>query len=542
MPRSIFVVPPAHNEPVYSYMPGSYERKALFEALSEAYKKEVEIPMFINGAPIQTGQLEEIRPPHDLQRVLGFYHRGDASHVRQAVDAALAARHKWMNVSWKQRASIFLKAADLIAGPYRAKLNAATMLGQSKSAHQSEIDAGCEMVDFLRFNVEYMADIYSYQPTSFSLQWNRIDARPLEGFVFAVTPFNFTSIAGNLPTAPAMMGNTVVWKPARTQIYSAAVLMEVFTKAGLPDGVINMVFVSGPEASDTILQHPMLAGIHFTGSTPVFKHMWKTIGRELDRYKNYPRLVGETGGKNFVLMHHSADPAQVATGLTRGAFEYQGQKCSAASRAYIPHSRWQEVREELLADLRQLKVGPPDDFTNFMNAVIDEGAFDKIARYIDNARGHSAVKVLFGGNYDKSKGYFIEPTVLLAEDPHYITMEEEIFGPVLTVYVYDDQMFDETLDLIDNTSVYGLTGSIFATDRYVIQQVEDRLMFAAGNFYINDKPTGAVVNQQPFGGSRASGTNDKAGSLVNLLRWVSPRTIKENFMPPDEHSYPFMLP
>jgi 1-pyrroline-5-carboxylate dehydrogenase len=467
-------------------------------------------------------------------------YQGSAEHVNMAIGAALAARESWANMCWKHRASIFLKAASLLAGPYRAKINAATMIGQSKTVHQAEIDAACEIIDFLRFNVQYMEEIYNKQPESSEHIWNRIEQRPLEGFVFALTPFNFTAIAGNLPTAPAMMGNVVVWKASKTQVYSASVLMEVFREAGVPDGVINLVFASGPVIGDIVLKHPDFAGIHFTGSTGVFNGMWKTVGDNIGNYKTYPRLVGETGGKDFVMVHPSANAAQVVTALTRGAFEYQGQKCSAASRAYIPESMWGDVKAGLAADLGSIRMGAPEDFTNFMCAVIDEVSFDLLAGFIDRARDDDDADVIIGGKCDKSEGYFIEPTVIQAKDPKYITMVEELFGPVLTIYVYKDADYEKTLDLLDETSPYGLTGAVFATDRQVISSTTKRLVNAAGNFYINDKPTGAVVGQQPFGGARASGTNDKAGSYLNLLRWVSPRTIKESFLPPTDYRYPFM--
>jgi 1-pyrroline-5-carboxylate dehydrogenase len=539
MQEGIYSVPTAKNEPVLSYSEGTQERKLLQEAIQEARSELRDIPMIINGKEIRTDNKIEIRPPHNIDHLLGHYHKGDASHVQMAIDAALDAKEEWENMPWKQRASIFLKAASLVAGPYRAKLNAATMLGQSKNPHQAEIDSACELTDFLRFNVQYMSNIYKVQPYSDELRWNRFDQRPLEGFVFALTPFNFTAIAGNLPTAPAMMGNTVVWKPSNSQIYSAIVLMEIFKEAGVPDGVINLIYVSGPVAGKEIFSHRDFAGIHFTGSTQVFQNIWKEIGDNITRYKTYPRVVGETGGKNFVFAHPTAEAIQVATALTRGAFEYQGQKCSAASRAYIPKSLWDDILFEIGRDIKNMKTGPVEDFSNFINAVIDEASFDSLAGYIDNAKKDPDVEILFGGTYDKSKGYFIEPTVLLTKDPKYITMEEELFGPILTVYVYEDEDFDEVIELIDTTSIYGLTGSVFSKDRGAINKVTRRLRNAAGNFYINDKPTGAVVNQQPFGGARGSGTNDKAGSYLNLIRWVSPRTIKECFLPPESYKYPF---
>lgn len=540
MPKGIYNVPAAKNEPVLSYAPGTPERLALEAEIKRARSEQRDIPMIIGGAEIRTNRQIAISPPHDHGHVLGHYHFGDKTHVEQAVTAALNAREEWAALSWEHRASIFLKAADLIAGPYRARINAATMLGQSKNAFQAEIDAACELIDFLRFNVYYMSQIYAEQPESSPGVWNRLEYRPLEGFVFAITPFNFTAIAGNLPSAPALMGNVVVWKPALTQVYSAHVIMEVFREAGLPDGVINLIFADGPEAGEVIFDYQDFAGLHFTGSTQVFRQLWKTIASKLDRYKTYPRIVGETGGKDFVLAHKSANAKALATALVRGAFEYQGQKCSAASRAYIPDNLWDEVKGYLLDDLKEIKMGGVEDFGNFVNAVIDERAFDKITGYIENARKSNRVEIIAGGGHDKSKGYFIEPTVLLAEDPLYTTMCEEIFGPVLTVYVYKAEEFESTLYLVDSTSDYGLTGAVFAQDRYAIELATKKLVHAAGNFYINDKPTGAVVGQQPFGGSRGSGTNDKAGSPYNLLRWVTPRTIKETFVPPVDYKYPFL--
>jgi len=499
-----------------------------------------DIPMIIGGAEVTTGKKIAITPPHDHRHILGYFHEGDEGHVHQAIHAALAAKDAWASLAWEQRASIFLKAADLIAGPYRAEINAATMLGQSKNVYQAEIDAACELIDFFRFNVRYMTEIYSEQPGSAPGTWNRLEYRPLEGFVFALTPFNFTSIAGNLPGAPALMGNTVVWKPAYTQVYSAQVIMKVFQEAGLPDGVINLIFVDGPVAGDIIFKHPDFAGLHFTGSTGVFRHLWKTIGGNIDLYKTYPRVVGETGGKDFILAHESADPKEVATAIARGAFEYQGQKCSAASRVYLPMGSWETVKDFLVADLNDFKMGDPVDFSNFINAVIDEKAFDKISGYIEQARQDDLCEIVAGGNHDKSKGYFIEPTVILTKNPQATTMCEEIFGPVVTIYLYSEDRFEETLELIDSTSPYALTGAIFCKDRYLIEMAMDKLSQAAGNFYINDKPTGAVVGQQPFGGARASGTNDKAGSVLNLLRWVSPRTIKETFVSARDYRYPFL--
>lgn len=541
MSKGFFNVPYPVNEAVYSYGPGTKERQLLKEALKSARAQQVDVPMYIGGKEVRTGDKVAMHPPHDHQHVLGHFHQGTKQHVNEAIDAALAAKADWENLSWEHRASIFLKAADLIAGPYRYKLNAATMLGQSKNAYQAEIDSACEIIDFLRFNVQYMSEIYSQQPpVSPRGVWNRVEQRPLEGFVFALTPFNFTAIAGNLPTSVAMMGNVVVWKPSNTQVYSAQVLMEIFREAGLPDGVINLVYVSGPDAGDVIFKHPDFAGIHFTGSTGVFQNIWKTIGENIHLYKTYPRIVGETGGKDFILIHPSADVDVSATALSRGAFEYQGQKCSAASRAYIPTSLWPSIKERVVSDLASFKMGGTEDFSNFINAVIDEKSFDKLAKYIDAAKNDKDIEIIAGGNYDKSKGYFIEPTIIVAKTADYITMCEELFGPVLTIYVYEDAKWEETLKVVDETSIYALTGSIIAQDRYAIEQATKALRNAAGNFYINDKCTGAVVGQQPFGGARGSGTNDKAGSMINLLRWVSPRTIKETFDPPKDYRYPFL--
>jgi 1-pyrroline-5-carboxylate dehydrogenase len=540
MSKGFFRVPVPKNEPVLSYAPGSPERAALKKALTEARVQEIDIPMYIGSERVRTGNKKRIAPPHDHRHTLGYYHEGDASHAEQAITAALNAKPLWSELGWEHRASIFLKAADLIAGPYRARLNAATMLGQSKNAYQAEIDSACEIIDFLRFNASYMADIYAQQPESSPGIWNRLEHRPLEGFVFALTPFNFTAIAGNLPASAALMGNTVVWKPADAQIYSAHVLMEVFREAGVPDGVINLIYVDGPVAGQVIFKHPDFAGIHFTGSTGVFQSIWKIIGENIQFYKSYPRIVGETGGKDFVLAHKSADARALATALVRGAFEYQGQKCSAASRAYIPSNLWEEVKGYLRADLEQIRMGGVEDFRNFVNAVISEKSFDKIAKYIEHAKKDPKSEIIAGGGYDKSVGYFIEPTIIESFDPQSVTMCEELFGPVLTVYVYHSENFEQTLELVDQTSPYALTGSIFAQDRYAVELATQKLVNAAGNFYINDKPTGAVVGQQPFGGGRASGTNDKAGSLLNLLRWVSPRAIKETFVPATDFRYPFM--
>jgi 1-pyrroline-5-carboxylate dehydrogenase len=541
MLKGFFKVPEQKNEPVKNYSPGSPERKALRLALAKAREMQEDIPMYIGGEKVFTDKKIAIHPPHDHQHTLGYFHEGDTSHVEQAINAALGAKEAWESLTWEHRASVFLKAADLIAGPYREKINAATMLGQSKNAYQAEIDSACELIDFLRFNVHFMTEIYAQQPPiAGDAIWNRTEQRPLEGFVFALTPFNFTAISGNLPAAPALMGNTVVWKPAFTQIYSAKVIMEIFKEAGLPDGVINLIYVDGPVAGEVIFAHPDFAGIHFTGSTAVFQTIWKTIGENIHRYKSYPRIVGETGGKDFLIAHRSAHPKQVATALSRGAFEYQGQKCSAASRAYIPSNLWEDVKKYLLEDLASMKMGGVEDFSNFINAVIDEKSFDKITGYIDRAKEAPDVEIIAGGNYDKSIGYFIEPTVLVVQDPMYPTMKEEIFGPVLTVYVYHENHFDTALELVDQTSPYALTGAIFSQDRYAIELASQKLRNAAGNFYINDKPTGAVVGQQPFGGARASGTNDKAGSMINLLRWVSPRTVKETFVSPTDYRYPFL--
>lgn len=541
MLKGFFQVPVPLNETVLNYAPDSLERSLLEQALNEGRSSTKDIPMFIGGKEIRTDSQVNIHPPHDHNHILGHYHQGDKSHVEQAINAALAAKSSWENLSWEHRASIFLKAADLIAGPYRFKLNAATMLCQSKNAYQAEIDSACEIIDFLRFNVKFMADIYAAQPpVSPRGIWNRVEQRPLEGFIFALTPFNFTAIAGNLPTSAAMMGNVVVWKPANAQIYSASVLMEVFREAGLPDGVINLIFVSGPDAGDVIFNHPEFAGIHFTGSTAVFQNIWKTIGNNIHKYKTYPRIVGETGGKDFILIHGSANTAVSATAIVRGAFEYQGQKCSAASRVYVARSVWPAIKQQVIDNLAEIKMGPPEDFGNFINAVIDEKSFDKLVQYIQDAKKDPDVEIIAGGNYDKAEGYFIEPTIFETKDPYYVTMCEELFGPVLTVFVYEDEDFDKTLEILDKTSVYALTGAVIAQDRYIIEKASQALKNAAGNFYINDKPTGAVVGQQPFGGARGSGTNDKAGSMVNLLRWVSPRAIKETFDPPKDYRYPFL--
>ena len=540
MSNAIYELPIAVNEPVLTYAPGSPERaevKAMYETMKS---KKINVPMTIGGKKINTKNKVEMFPPHDVKNSLGTFSKGDATHVTKAINAALKAKDDWAAMAWQDRAAIFLKAADLLSGPYRAKMNAATMLGQSKNIYQAEIDAVAEFCDFLRFNAQFMTDIYVQQPESAEGIWNRMEFRPLEGFIFAISPFNFTSIAGNLSAAPALLGNTVVWKPAETQIYSAAVIMEVFEAAGLPPGVINLIFVDGPVAGDIIFSHPDFAGLHYTGSTGVFQNLWKTIGANIHKYKTYPRIVGETGGKDFVVAHQSADAKQVATALVRGAFEFQGQKCSAASRAYISKTLWKEVEKYMSEDLESITMGSPEDFTNFVNAVIDERAFDKITSHISKAKKAKNAKVIFGGNYSKKEGYFIEPTVILTTDPKYSTMEEEIFGPVLTIYLFNDSAFEKTLKLVDTTSPYALTGAVFAKERTVINQASHALRNAAGNFYINDKPTGAVVGQQPFGGARASGTNDKAGSVLNLYRWLSPRTIKETLVPATDYRYPFM--
>jgi len=535
-----FSYPLPVNEPVHSYAPGSPERKALKQVLKELKSEEADIPMYIGADEIRTGNTQAIHPPHEIKHTLGHFHAGDESHVKQAIEAALAARTAWADMSWENRANIFLRAADLISTKYRYHMNGTTMLGQSKNAFQAEIDSACEIIDFLRFNVHFLSEIYKQQPISAPGMHNRMEYRPLEGFVLAVTPFNFTAIGGNLPTSAAMCGNVVVWKPANTQIYSAQMFMRILKEAGLPDGVINLIYVDGPTIGKVCFAHKDFAGVHFTGSTGVFNQMWKTIGENIANYKSYPRIVGETGGKDFVLAHRSADPRVVSTALLRGAFEYQGQKCSAASRAYIPSNMADDVRQQLIDGVKSFKIGPVDDFANFINAVIDERSFDKIAQYIDEAKNNANASILAGGEYDKSKGYFIHPTVIEALDPKYVTMCEEIFGPVLTIYVYDENKFEETLELVDTTSPYALTGSIIAQDRYAVELATHKLRNAAGNFYINDKPTGAVVGQQPFGGARASGTNDKAGSILNLYRWLSPRTIKETFNPPIDYSYPFL--
>jgi 1-pyrroline-5-carboxylate dehydrogenase len=540
MLKGFFHVPKAINEPVKAYAPNSPEKAAVLAAYKEMWNSQIDVPLYIGSEEIRTGNTRNMSAPHDHKHIVGTYHLAEKSHVEKAISNALASRKAWAAMPWEQRAAIFLKAAELIAGPYRAKINAATMIAQSKTIHQAEIDASCELIDFLRYNVEFMTQIYNDQPTSDSSVWNRVEYRPLEGFVYAITPFNFTAIAANLPASAAMMGNVVVWKPSDSQVFSAKIIIDVFKEAGVPDGVINVVFGDPVMISDTIFDHPDFAGIHYTGSTFVFKEIWKKIGTNIHKYKTYPRIVGETGGKDFVLAHPSANVKQVVTGLIRGAFEFQGQKCSAASRAYIPKSLWPAVHAELKAEMATIKMGSPEDFSNFFTAVIHEGSFDKLAKFIDQAKKDSDAEVIIGGNYDKSVGYFVEPTVILTTNPKYTTMETELFGPVLTIYIYDDANWKETLKLIDETSEYALTGAVFSQDRYAITEATQTLENSAGNFYINDKPTGAVVGMQPFGGARASGTNDKAGSAQNLLRWVSPRTIKETFVTPENYRYPFL--
>lgn len=541
MGKGFFQVPTAINEPVKGYAPGSLEREQVQKQYKEFYNSQVEVPLYIGSEEIKTGNTRTMSPPHEHKHVVGHYHTAEKKHVEKAISNCLQARESWANLTWEQRAAIFLKAAELIAGPYRAKINAATMIAQSKTIHQAEIDAACEFIDFLRFNVEFMSQIYEEQPDSAEGIWNRVEYRPLEGFVYAITPFNFTAIAGNLPASAAMMGNVCVWKPSDSQVYSAKVIMDVFKEAGLPDGVINMVMGDPVMISDTILDSPDFSGIHFTGSTHVFKSLWKQIGNNIEKYKTYPRIVGETGGKDFIIAHPSAKPKQVATAITRGAFEFQGQKCSAASRVYLPKSTADEVLNFVKKDVESFnKPGSPEDMSNFITAVIHEGSFDKLAKYIDGAKADKNAEIIVGGNYDKSVGYFIEPTVIVTKDPKYTTMCTELFGPVVTVYIYDDKDWSKTLELVDNTSEYALTGAVLSTDRYAIDQATKALQNSAGNFYINDKPTGAVVGQQPFGGARASGTNDKAGSAQNLLRWVSPRLIKETFVTPEDYRYPFL--
>ncbi len=541
MSNGFFQIPAAVNEPIKSYAPGTTEREAVLKQYKEYYNGKVDVPMYIGGEEIKTGNTKPMSPPHDHKHIIGNYHIAEKKHVEKAISNALESRNAWANLPWEQRAAIFLKAADLIAGPYRAKINAATMMAQSKTIHQAEIDAACEFIDFLRFNVEFMSQIYEEQPDSSEGIWNRIEYRALEGFIYAITPFNFTAIAGNLPASAALMGNVVIWKPSDSQIFSAKVIVDIFKEAGLPDGVINVIYGDPIMITNTVLSSPDFAGLHFTGSTYVFKELWKQIGNNIHTYKTYPKIVGETGGKDFIIAHPSAKPAQVATAIIRGAFEFQGQKCSAASRVYLPKSSSKEILDLMKKDINSFnKPGSPEDMSNFITAVIHEGSFDKLAKYIDQAKKDNNVEVFAGGNYDKSKGYFIEPTVLITTDPKYITMETELFGPVVTIYIYEDEEWSNTLKLVDNTSEYALTGAVISTDRYAIEEATIALQNSAGNFYINDKPTGAVVGQQPFGGARASGTNDKAGSAQNLLRWVSPRLIKETFVTPENYRYPFL--
>ena len=540
MPKGFFNVPKAINEPVKSYAPGTPEREQVLVAYKELWNSSIEVPLYIGNQEIKTGNTRTMSPPHHHKYVVGTYHLAEKQHIELAIASALEARTAWANLAWEHRAAIFFKAAELIAGPYRAKINAATMIAQSKTIHQAEIDAACELIDFLRFNVEFMTQIYKDQPTSDSQFWNKVEYRPLEGFVYAVTPFNFTAIAANLPASAAMMGNTVVWKPSDSQVFSAKVIIDIFKEAGLPNGVINVVFGDPVMITDTVLASPDFAGIHYTGSTFVFKEIWSKIGSNIHNYKTYPRIVGETGGKDFIIAHPSANPKQVAANAIRGAFEFQGQKCSAASRAYFPKSLWPAIKAEFDKEIPTIKMGSPEDMSNFFTAVIHEGSFDKLASYIEQAKQDADAEIIYGGGYDKSVGYFVEPTIILTTNPKYKTMETELFGPVLTIYIYEDKDWKNTLQLIDETSEYALTGAVFSEDRYAIEEAAKALENSAGNFYINDKPTGAVVGNQPFGGARASGTNDKAGSAQNLLRWVSPRTIKETFVTPTDYRYPFL--
>jgi 1-pyrroline-5-carboxylate dehydrogenase len=540
MGKGFFEVPIAVNDPIKEYAPGSPERKAVSETYKAMYNSTIDVPLYINGKNITTGNTATMSPPHDHKHILGTYHKAEKNHIEEAIATALEARKAWSQTPWEQRAAIFLRAAELVAGPYRARINAATMLAQSKTVHQAEIDAACEYIDFLRFNVQYMTEIYAEQPESTSGAWNRLEYRPLEGFVYAITPFNFTAIAGNLPASAALMGNVVVWKPSDSQVFSAKILLDVFKEAGVPAGVINMVMGDPVMITDTVLASPDFSGIHFTGSTWVFKDIWQKIGTNIHNYKTYPRIVGETGGKDFIVAHKTANAKQVATAIVRGSFEFQGQKCSAASRCYISKSIWADVKKYVLADMATFKMGSPEDMSNYITAVIHEGSFDKLAKYIDQAKADSDADVIAGGNYDKSTGYFIEPTVIIASDPKYTTMCDELFGPVVTIYVFEDDAWEETLHLVDETGEYALTGAVLSEDRYALEQAMKILENAAGNFYVNDKPTGAVVGQQPFGGARASGTNDKAGSPQNLLRWVSPRLIKETLVTPEDYRYPFL--
>jgi len=540
MLKGFFHVPKAVNEPVKGYAPNSPEKAAVQAAYTKMWNSKIDVPLYIGSEEIRTGNTKNMTAPHDHKHIVGTYHLAEKSHVEKAIANALEAKTAWANMAWEQRAAIFLKAAELIAGPYRARINAATMIAQSKNIHQAEIDASCEFIDFLRFNVEFMTQIYNDQPNSNSDMWNRLEYRPLEGFVYAITPFNFTAIAGNLPASAAMMGNVVIWKPSDSQVFSAQIIIEVFKEAGVPDGVINVVFGDALMITDTVLASRDFAGIHFTGSTHVFKDIWAKIGTNIHHYKTYPRIVGETGGKDFIIAHPSSNPKQVATGIVRGAFEFQGQKCSAASRSYVPRSLWPAIKQQLITDTKSMRMGSPEDFGNFITAVIHEGSFDKLASFIDQAKKDADAEIIVGGNYDKSVGYFIEPTIIVTTNPHYSTMETELFGPVMTIFVYEDNKWEETLELVDTTSEYALTGAVFSQDRYAIEQATTKLQNAAGNFYINDKPTGAVVGMQPFGGARASGTNDKAGSALNLLRWASPRTIKETFITPEDYRYAFL--
>lgn len=540
MSKGFFQVPKAVNEPVKSYAPNSPEKAAVLAAYKKMWNETIDVPMYIGSEQVRTGNTRNMSAPHDHQHIVGTYHIAEKKHIESAIASALEARKTWSQMPWEHRAAIFLKAAELIAGPYRARINAATMIAQSKTIFQAEIDASCELIDFLRYNVEFMTQIYNDQPKSVSDVWNKVEYRPLEGFIYAITPFNFTAIAANLPASAALMGNTVIWKPSDSQVFSAKIIIAIFKEAGVPDGVINVVFGDPVMITDVVLASPDFAGVHYTGSTFVFKEIWKKIGENIHTYKTYPKIVGETGGKDFIVAHSSANVKQVVTGITRGAFEFQGQKCSAASRAYIPQSLWPAVKAQLITDVNSMKMGSPEDFGNFITAVIHEGSFNKLAGYIDQAKKDSDAEIILGGNYDKSKGYFIEPTVIVTTNPKYATMETELFGPVITIYVYDDAKWHETLKLVDETSEYALTGAVFSQNRYAIVEAANALQNAAGNFYINDKPTGAVVGMQPFGGARASGTNDKAGSMQNLLRWVSPRTIKETFITPEDYRYPFL--
>ena len=540
MGKGFFEVPIAVNEQIKGYAPGSLERTEVLDVYKKMYNSTIDVAMYINGKDVKTGNIDRMSPPHDHQHIVGTYHKAEKKHIETAISGALVAREKWANTPWEQRAAIFLKAAELIAGPYRAKINAATMIAQSKTIHQAEIDAACELIDFLRFNVQFMTEIYAEQPESTSDAWNRLEYRPLEGFIYAITPFNFTAIAGNLPASAALMGNVVIWKPSDSQVFSAKIILDVFKEAGVPEGVIQMVMGDPIMITDTILSNSDFSGIHFTGSTHVFKNIWQKIGTNIHNYKTYPRIVGETGGKDFIIAHKTANPKQVATAIARGAFEFQGQKCSAASRCYISKSIWDNVKNNLINDLNSFKMGSPEDMNNFITAVIHEGSFDKLAGFIDQAKSDNNAEIVVGGNYDKSKGYFIEPTVILTKDPKYTTMCTELFGPVVTIYVFENDTWEETLHLVDETSEYALTGAVFSEDRYALELGVKLLQNAAGNFYINDKPTGAVVGQQPFGGARASGTNDKAGSKLNLYRWISPRMIKETFVTPSNYRYPFL--